>query len=97
MVLTDEQVAVLVWMAETGPYPHLLVHTHGEEPTLIGSGSGSETANLDVSDAAISELAALGLIRPTGRDAYVVTNAGREVYEDWQNPPPDPPPVGFAP
>ena len=94
MKLTDDQIAVLVWMVETGPHPHLLLHEHGPGgPTLVGSGSG--TANLDVTDADISELAALGLIRPTGRSAYVVTNAGREVCDLVQNPP-ERPPVGFS-
>jgi hypothetical protein len=54
-------------------------------------------ANLDVSDSDISELAALGLIRPTGRNAYVVTNAGREVCEVAKNPPAERPRVGFSP
>jgi hypothetical protein len=94
-MLTDEQIAVLAWMVETGPYPHLHLHTLGEGPTLVGSGPGS--ANLDVSDSDISELAALGLIRPTGRNAYVVTNAGREVVGVAQNPPPERPRVGFSP
>jgi hypothetical protein len=93
MLLTDEQIAILAWMVETGPHPHLHLHTHGEAPTLVGSAS----ENLDASDADISELAALGLIRPTGHNAYVVTNAGREVVGVTQNPPPERPRVGFAP
>jgi hypothetical protein len=94
-MLTDEQIAVLVWMVETGPDTHLLLprtHGPGGSLTLVGPGS----ANLDVSDADISELAALGLIRTTGRNTYVVTNSGREVYDRLKTPPPERQPLGFS-
>jgi hypothetical protein len=94
-MLTDKQIAVLVWMVETGPEPHLLlprIHGPGGSLSLVGSGS----ANLDVSDADISELAALELIRAKGRNTCVVTNSGREVYDRLKNPPPERQPFGFS-
>ena len=94
MRLTPKQVAVLAWMVESAEAPYIVVVTHDPSgPTLVGSKSG----NLDVSEADLGELVAAGLVRDTGRRRYAVTNAGREVYDQLTQPPPEHPPIGFAP
>lgn len=92
---------------ETDEEPYLPLYEHGSaDPTLVGSRS----ANLAATDRDLAELTALGLIQKaekgsasvigliqqTGRGSYVVTNAGRAVYDRLKNPPPERPPVGFT-
>lgn len=93
--LTQDQAEILMWMVEAGADSYLFTSVMGPGPnhSLI-DGMGGERF-LSPSD--LHELEAIGLVRSPREDWYEVTNAGRDVYEQLKNPPPEPNPPGFRP
>jgi hypothetical protein len=92
-MLTDEQISVLAWMVETGLDSYILASVHGPGPNhSLLDGTGGERF---LTPGDLHELEALRLVRSPKAGTYEVTNAGRDIYEQWKNPPPERPAVGF--
>ena len=80
--LTQQQADLLVWMIHAGAAECVLVEVDGPSDALVGSNNESN----QVVGGDVRELAGLELLRRDGQ-RLEVTNAGRQAYQQIQNPP----------
>jgi hypothetical protein len=97
--LTQPQTELLVWIVEQASGAILYTPTLGEGDSIMPARPGPDSPGGDypMNATDLRELEAQGLLRRGPGSSWEVTNEGRIVYDELRNPPPERPPVGFAP
>lgn len=94
MILSEEQVALLIWMVQTGESSFMFEEMFGPSQSIT-AGPGGEEKEREVNPSDFRELQHLGLIRATTGHGYDLTNLGKSVYEQLVAEPEEPRRVGF--